>query len=328
MALAFTVQNVGRFVGWLCFIGIVGIVLTYQTILLNEFFPSGVEKLMAWVTSRIILIMAIGYGYMITRWYARLIKQSSPVLIARFALHMLVMTLTGVFMYLITGDSTFIGLVLAVMTLLAVWRLRGRWVALLVVILLLNLPIQISRWYQANRNLPLPTSEQVNQFEQKQRQYRQMRLTETQFWIDHNYAALAEYHATVWDQRLMSDLQTGRWTALIGMVLLGMIFRRWQAMLALLLQNGFVAVGGFCALTTVLELTSGRNYANTLRLYFDSLRYPGYYIFGVPDALYLTVAEASCLSMAMLVGTGLWLLSGRMSALRLPLRGKVLLRRL
>ncbi|CCH55434.1 hypothetical protein BN8_04693 [Fibrisoma limi BUZ 3] len=302
--------------------------LTYQTILLNEFFPSGVEKMMAWITSRVILIMAIGYGYMITRWYTRLSTKPFSASIVRFALHIMSMTLAGVFIYLITGDSTFIGLVLAVVALLSVWQLRGRWVALLVVILLLNLPIQISRWYQANQNLPLPTSEQVNQFEQRQRQSRQMRLAETQFWIDHNYSALAEYHATVWDQRLLSDLQTGRWMSLIGMVLLGMIFRRWRAMLALLLQNGFVAVVGFCALTTVLELTSGRNYANTLRLYFDSLRYPGYYVFGVPDALYLTVAEASCLSMAVLVGTGLWLLSGRLNGLRLPLRGKVLLRRL
>lgn len=307
-------QKLTKPIAWLFFAGVTAMLLGYQTVLLNDITPTGSEKIMTWLTSRGILILAIGYGFIASRWYAELVDKPSPKAIVWMVLQIGLLLAVGVSMYLITGDSTFVGLALAALVLMALWRTRGRWVALAVVVLLLNLPVQVSRWYQANRNLPLPTSEQINTYEQNQRQFRQQRAQQTQYWTDQDYSALASYHATVWTQRLLSDIQTGRWSSLIGMVLLGMMFRRWREVLNGIRRNIIVSVSGVCALTTLLELTSGRTYATTLRLYFDSLRYPGYYVFDVPDALYLTVAEAACLSAAVLVGLGMWLLSGLASS--------------
>ncbi|QJW89077.1 hypothetical protein HNV11_06580 [Spirosoma taeanense] len=310
MIARFSIQKLSRTAFGLFCIGLTAILLGYQTVLLNDTTPSVTEKIMTWLTSRGILIIAIGHGYMVALRYDKLVGRPGWSALVQMALQLLLLITIGLGIYLITGDSTFFGLALAGLVLIGVWRLRGRWVALVIVVLLLNLPVQISRWYQANRNLPLPTSEQVNDYEQKQRQLRQQRANETRYWLARDYPKLAEYHAQVWPQRLLSDVQTGRWSSLVGMVLLGMILRRWRGLLAIVLRHSFIYIAGVCALTTLLELTSGRTYATTLRLYFDSLRYPGYYVFDVPDALYLTVSEAACLSTAMLFGMGIWLLSG------------------
>lgn len=282
--------------------------LVYQTMLLND--STRTDEYLTWLTSRGILALGIGYGYVVVRCYTLLTERRSAAAITAMILQIGTMLAIGVATYLITGDSTFVGLVVAVLVMMALWRIRGRWMALVVVVLVLNMPVQISRWYQANRMLPLPTSEQVNLYEQNQRQVRQQRAAQNQYWTDRDFSRLAEYHATVWPQRLLSDIQTGRWSSLIGMVLIGSMLRRWRSVLNTLRRNIVMSMTGVCALTTLLELTSNRSYFTTVQLYSDSLRYPGYYMFDVPDALYLTVAEASCLSMAVLCGMGVWLLSG------------------
>lgn len=334
MNWGFYMEKVSRPAIWLFFITITALLLGYQTVLLNATVaPTQTEQLMIWLASRGILVLAITYGYVASRWYGRLIDRFTLWTILWLVFQIALLLSVGAGIYLITGDSTFVGLGLASMIMVALRNVRGRWVSLLVVVLMLNLPLQVGRWYQANRNLPLPTSEQVNVFEQNQRQQRQQRATEIRNWAEHDYAALIRYHDAVWTQRLMSDIQTGRWSSLIGMVLLGMMLRHWRGFITMARRNLITVVAGVCALTTLLELTSGRTYVTTLHLYSDSLRYPGYYMFDVPAALYLTVAEAASLSMAILIGLGIWLLmswanSNGLMVRRRALRRKLSLRRL
>ena len=309
MIAGLSTQTVSRSATWFFCICLTAILLGYQTVLLSDSTPTVAENLMAWLTNRGVLIIAITYGYWVTRWYATIAGKSRQKRVVWLVVHGGGLLSVGSLIYMITGDNTFFGLVLAACTLVAFRRVRWQWMVVMTVVLLLDLPVQCNRWYEANQNRPVPTSGQVSAFEKNQHDQRQQLATETQLWLDRDYAKLARFHAAVWPERLLYDLLAGRWALLVGMVLLGMLFRRWQRLAIPLLNHSWIALAGVCGLTTLLELTSGHTYATTLRLYFDSLRYPGYYVFDVPDALYMTVADVASVSAALLVIVGVWLLA-------------------
>lgn len=290
---------------WLFAIGLTGILLGYQTTLLVDLTPSQPEELMLWLTSRAMLALTIVCGYLGARSYQRLTR-SYPVH-ARLIVGswLAVLSVMAIGYYLLTGDTTLLSLTIAGTLLVAMTTVRARWVLLIIALLVLNVPGQLGRWVQANRNYPMPVSEQVNAYETKHRTLRHERSVAVQYWLDKEYKALVRYYASVWPEQWLE--QSSRWLVLMGSVLLGMGLWRWQRLIVRLLNTLMVSLLGLCILTTFLELTSGRVYSATLQRYADSYRYPGYYVFDVPDALYLTVADLSCLSMALLASTGLWL---------------------
>lgn len=290
---------------WLFAIGLTGILLGYQTTLLTDLTPSQPEELMLWLTSRAMLILTIICGYLGARHYERLIKNRPARANRIIGGWLVVLGTLAVGYYLVTGDTTMLGLTTAGVLLVATMAVRARWVLLTVALLVLNVPGQLGRWVQANRNYPMPVSEQVNAYEASQRSFRHKRQVAAQHWLTSDYRALVRYHASVWPEQWLE--QSSRWLILIGAVLLGMGLWRWQRLIIRLMNTLLVSLLGLCILTTFLELTSGRVYSATLHRYADSYRYPGYYVFDVPDALYLTVAELACLSMAVLASLGFWL---------------------
>lgn len=304
---------------WLFAIGLTGILLGYQTTLLNDPTPSQPEELMLWLTSRGMLILTMVCGFLGARSYQQLIMRRprrAKVIIGNWLAGLSVL---AVGYYLLTGDTTFLALTSAGTLLVLMMPLRARWILLALTVLVLNLPGQLGRWVQANREYPMPASAQVNQYEAEQRTFRHERAVAAQYWLNSDYAPLVRYHASIWTEQWLE--QSSRWSMLIGSVLLGTGIWRWRRLVLRLLNPLLVSVAGLCVLTTFLELTSGRVYTTTLQRYADSYRYPGYYVFDVPDALYLTVADLACLSMAVLVSIGLWLFA------RLPIPNWVPLRR-
>ncbi len=290
---------------WLFAIGLTGILLGYQTTLLTDLTPSQPEELMLWLTSRGMLVLTIVCGYWGTRSYQRLIKSRPKQANIIVSSWLAVLSVLAIGYYLLTGDTTLLSLTIAGALLVTLMTVRARWVLLIIALLVLNVPGQLGRWIQANRNYPMPVSEQVNAYETKHRTFRHERSVAAQYWLDKEYKVLIRYYASVWPEQWLE--QSSRWLVLLGSVLLGMGLWRWQRLIVRLLNTLLVSLLGLCILTTFLELTSGRVYSATLQRYADSYRYPGYYVFDVPDALYLTVADLSCLSMALLASTGLWL---------------------
>ncbi len=290
---------------WLFAIGLTGILLGYQTTLLVDLTPSQPEELMLWLTSRAMLVLTIVCGYLGARSYQRLLKSRSAHANSIVWCWLIVLSVLAIAYYLLTGDTTLLSLTIAGTLLIAMVTVRARWVLLLIALLVLNVPGQLGRWIQANRNYPMPVSEQVNVYETKHRTLRHKRSVAAQYWLDSEYKALVRYYASVWPEQWLE--QSSRWLVLMGSVLLGTGLWRWQRLIVRMLNTLLVSLLGLCILTTFLELTSGRVYSATLQRYADSYRYPGYYVFDVPDALYLTVADLSCLSMALLASTGFWL---------------------
>lgn len=301
-ALAYRVRMLAF---WLFAIGLTGILLGYQTTLLVDPTPSQPEELMLWSTSRAMLILALVCGYLGARSCQRLTKNRPDQAKRIIGSWLIFLSVLAVGYYLVTGDTTLLGLTVAGALMVALMTVRARWVLLVVALLALNLPGQLGRWIQANRNYPMPASEQVNAYEAKQRLFRHKRSVASQYWLGSDYKALVRYYASVWPEQWLE--QSSRWLVLIGSVLLGMGLWRWQRLIVRLLNTLLVSLLGLCILTTFLELTSSRVYSATLHRYADSYRYPGYYVFDVPDALYLTVADLSCLSMALLASLGFWL---------------------
>ncbi|GAB3560909.1 hypothetical protein GCM10027578_00410 [Spirosoma luteolum] len=305
-------------ISWPFFICLTIILLGYQSTLLDDATPSKTEELLIWLISRAMLVAGIGYGYLAASSYPLLEQMQgrrAPYIMAGwFALR----GALALGYYLLMGDTTFLGFVAGGIVMMGLLRVRARWVALLTLVLLLNLPGQLGRWIQANRNYPLPPSEQVNYYEQQQRMLRHEHAVAAQYWLDGHYAPLIRYHLAVWKVQWLK--QSSRWSVLMGSILLGMCLWRWHRLLIRRLRDAMVGVVGFCGLTTFLELTSGRTYTTTLQRYDDSFRYAGYYVFDVPDALYLTVAELACLSMALLAIMLGYLLIGQPLARWQPLR--------
>lgn len=304
---------------WLFAIGLTGILLGYQTTLLTDPTPSQPEELMLWLTSRGMFILTMICGFLGAGSYQKLTTRRPRRARLIIGSWLAVLSVLAIGYYLLTGDTTFLSLTVAGIILVCMITRRARWTLLVMAVLVLNLPGQLERWIQANRNYPMPASEQVNQYEVEQRTFRHERAVATQYWLDKEYAPLIRYYASVWPEQWLE--QSSRWSMLIGAVLLGMGIRRWQRLAIRHLNTVLVSVVGLCTLTTFLEVTSGRVYTTTLQRYADSYRYPGYYVFDVPDALYLTVADLACLSMALLVSIGLWLF------FRLPIPNWVPIRR-
>jgi hypothetical protein len=304
---------------WLFAIGLTGILLGYQTTLLTDPTPSQPEELMLWLTSRGMLVLTMICGFLGAGSYQRLQvrrPRRAKLIIAGWLAGL---SILAVGYYLLTGDTTFLGLTVAGAVLVGMMTVRARWALLVLSVLVLNLPGQLGRWIQANRNYPMPVSKEINLYEAKQRTLRHERAVVTQYWLESNHAPLVAYYASVWPEQWLE--QSSRWSLLIGSVLLGMGIWRWLRLVTRHLNTVLVSIVGLCTLTTFLEVTSGRVYTTTLQRYADSYRYPGYYVFDVPDALYLTVADLACLSMALLVSIGLWLF------FRLPIPNWVPLRR-
>jgi len=290
---------------WLFAIGLTGILLGYQTTLLVDPTPSQPEELMLWLTSRAMLVLTMVCGYLGARSYQRLMRSRPTHARLIVGSWLAVLSAMAVSYYLLTGDTTLLSLTIAGALLVTLMRIRARWALLIIALLVLNVPGQLGRWIQANRNYPMPVSKQVNAYETKHWTFRHERSVAAQYWLDKEYKMLIRYYASVWPEQWLE--QSSRWLVLMGSVLLGMGLWRWQRLIVRLLNTLLVSLLGLCILTTFLELTSGQVYSATLQRYADSYRYPGYYVFDVPDALYLTVADLSCLSMALLASTGLWL---------------------
>ncbi|UHG92411.1 hypothetical protein [Spirosoma oryzicola] len=317
-------QKVSRVVVWLFCIGLTAILLGYQTVLLNDLTPSATEKLMIWLTTRTMLVMALGYGYYMAWRYGQGNKWSAWQAVLSGA----ALFAGGLAAFLIAGDSTLLWLAIAGILLVLVRHVGERWLLLGALVLLLNIPVQVYRWYRANCDVPFPTSDQIVTFEKEQHEIRQRWAAKNRYWIDQDYEQLVRHHATYWPGRIWRDLKTGRWSLLIGMVLLGGLAQRRRTSLPATVTTSLIAVVGIWFLSTLLGLTSVYTYATAVRLYLNSLLFPGYYVFDGPAALYLTVAEISWVSGALLIGTVIWFLAGWTAPRWIVIGQRVLRRRL